>query len=158
MTPPNRTRRLPALGHAFNFRETYDELRVSVQYMWHRMRGRETDVSARRQAVLEGVFGQSRIRLEGKLPTTTEKTVAKEKSSMSVQVDVEETVFINRERQWLGVGDDYAYGLGYHSRRQKERSEGLEEGIQRELEQRGYPRSGTARPNHSDVCMPTDLL
>ena len=80
------------------------------------MRGRETDISARRQAVLEGVVGQSRIRLEGKLPNATkEKSNTTQKNSLSVQVDVEEAVFINRERQWLGVGDDYAYGLGYHS-------------------------------------------
>ena len=41
--PSTSTKRLPALLHAFNFMETYRELRDGTIYMWHRMRGRETD-------------------------------------------------------------------------------------------------------------------
>lgn len=58
-------------------------------------------------------------------------------SEMAVQVQVEERVSVDvgGERQWLGLGDNYGYGLGYARR---EKSDGLEEQIERELQRRGY--------------------
>lgn len=107
--------------------------------MYRRMRGREVDVIARRQAALEGVFGQSRIQIQGGrvAAIVNQKPANKEKDVVTVNVAVEETVHIGEERQWLGVGDDYAYGLGYHTRRPREKSDGLEEQIEQELTSRG---------------------
>lgn len=110
--------------------------------MVRRMRGHEVDVMARRQAVLEGVFGRSRMQVHGSrnASSTNQKPVPGEKEALAINMQVEETVHIGEERQWLGVGDDYAYGLGYHSRREREKSDGLEEQIETELAARGYSR------------------
>lgn len=95
--------------------ETYRELRSGTVYLWHRMRGRETDVMARRQAVLESVFGKSRIEMQGgSFMTSSNEKKRKDKAATDatvVEVAVEQTVRIDRERQWLGVGDEYDYGL-----------------------------------------------
>lgn len=48
-------------------------------------------------------------------------------------IEVEQRVDIDRERQWLGLGDEYGYGLW-----RQEKSEDLEVQIERELERRGY--------------------
>lgn len=144
--------------------ETLRELWNGTAYMWFRMRGRETDVLARRQAVLEGVFGKSRIEIQGGLrvaPSSEKRTQrsALEKNSFTVQVAVEETVHIGEERQWLGIGDDYAYGLAYQSRPLREKSEGLEDQIERELEARGYARrrkSGSISSFFSSLCSALD--
>lgn len=138
--------------HAFNLMETLRELWAGINYMWNRALGRETDVLARRQGVLEGVFGKSRIEIQGgsRVASSSEKRrhrTESEKDSLAVQVAVEETVHIGQERQWLGVGDDYAYGLGYHSRRLRERSDGLEEQIDKELAARGYERRRKCSPH-----------
>lgn len=94
---------------------------------------------ARRQAALEGIFGQSRIQIQGK--RTAEKKPASEgKDALDVRVDTEETMHVGSDRQWLGVGDDHAYSLGREFRRTREKSEGLEESFERELATRGYPR------------------
>ncbi|EPQ55002.1 DUF300-domain-containing protein [Gloeophyllum trabeum ATCC 11539] len=119
--PPERTPRLRSLGHAFDFRETLRELWDGCVYMWYRFRGKETDVLTRRSAVMEDVFGRSRV-----------VWPAPEKG---VRMEVEETVDVGGERQWLGVGDDYGYGLGYIRR---EKSEALEDQIEKELQKRGY--------------------
>ncbi len=144
--PPNRTRRIRALSHAFNFKETVDELWAGLLYMWHRRTGRETDIQARRQAVLEGVFGQSRIQIDGpngkRVPRQSTKDADLEKEPLAVAVSVEETVHVGQERQWLGVGNDYDYGLEWHSRHQQEKSDELAEQIEHELVRRGYPLQG----------------
>lgn len=97
---------------------------------------------ARRQAALENVFGKSRHQIQGSrvAPASNQKTADEEKAALSVRVAVEETMHIGEERQWLGVGDDYAYGLEDHTRRQKEKSDGLGEQIEQELATRGYER------------------
>lgn len=115
-------------------------------YMWYRYQGKETDVLARRQAVLEGVFGRSRIEIQGGARVISDEKrrprTGMENDSLAVRVAVEETVHVEQERQWLGVGDDYAYGLGYYSKRTREKSEGLEEQIEKELmSRRGMFRS-----------------
>jgi hypothetical protein len=105
------------------------------------MRGQEVDVLAKRQAVLEGVFGRSRIQAYGADVLAQDKQRLKtEKDTLTVRMEVEETVHIGEERQWLGIGDDYGYGLGYHSRKCREKSDGLEEQIEKELASRGYTR------------------
>lgn len=137
------TNRLRALMHAFNFMETFRELRAGTVYLWRRMRGQEVDIMARRQAVLEGVFGRTRIEMQGNpivAAIAKSKPADEEKAVLAVNVAVEEMVHVGEERQWLGVGDDYAYGLGYHSRRMREKSDGLEEQIEKELAKRGYSR------------------
>lgn len=142
VTSPGPTKRLRALAHAFNFKETLQELWTGMIYMYRRMRGEEVDMMARRQAVLEGVFGHTRIQVRGLDATAPSKQASAkdEKDVLAVRMDVEETVHIGAERQWLGVGDDYAYGLGYHSRTSREKSDGLQEQIERELTDRGYTR------------------
>lgn len=147
--PPDRTPRLRALVHAMNFKETLREVWAGSVYMARKARGRETDHQARREAALEDVFGRTRFDIKGGL----KEKVAKEKvetsapgtmRDLAVTVDVEETVHVGSERQWLGTGDDYGYGLGYHSRREK--SDGLEAQFERELAARGYPRRRKAFP------------
>ena len=139
---PGPTKRLRALAHAFNFKETVQELWAGMIYMYRRMRGEEVDMMARRQAVLEGVFGHTRVQVHGLDTAAPSKQASAkdEKDMLAVKMDVEETVHIGAERQWLGVGDDYAYGLGYHSRPSREKSDGLQEQIERELTDRGYAR------------------
>ncbi|KIP11275.1 hypothetical protein PHLGIDRAFT_124932 [Phlebiopsis gigantea 11061_1 CR5-6] len=141
-TSPYPTNRWRAFLHAFNFVETLRELRSGTVYMFRRMRGREVDMMARRQAALEGVFGQSRIQIQSSRvgPIVKKKPVMKEKEVLAINVAVEETVHIGEERQWLGIGDNYAYGLGYHTRRAREKSDELGEQINKELVTVGYPR------------------
>lgn len=83
-----------------NFAETFRELWAGMIYMGRRFRGRETDVQARRDAALEGVFGRSRYEIMKKRAAYDEKT----KDSVAVSVDVNEVVHVGEERQWLGVG------------------------------------------------------
>lgn len=128
-SPNNSTRtpRLYSLGHAFDFRETFREIWAGCIYILDRMRGVEprTDVSARRMVVMEAAFGRARLK----------ETRREPEKSFGVTVKQEVIVDIEGETQWLGVGDDYAYGLGYLSRREK--SDGLEDAIEKELQRRG---------------------
>lgn len=126
LPPPTPTPRLRSLGHAFDFRETFRELKAGWIYITDRIRGVEPrpDMGARRVAVMENAFGRGR---REKRNNDTGVVVVMEE----VDVDVD----IGGERQWLGVGDDYAYGLGYASR--KEKSDGLGEAIEKELGKRG---------------------
>ncbi|CDO73322.1 hypothetical protein BN946_scf185008.g84 [Trametes cinnabarina] len=143
------TPRWRSLVHAMSFKETARELWNGLVYMVHRSRGRETDPEARREAVLEDVFGRSRIaiRREASAPVSG-RAVASEKE-LGVTVEVEREVHVNDERQWLGVGDDYIYGIGYQLKPSRERSEGLEEQIEKELTRRGYSlRDVTPSPGH----------
>ncbi|TDL20066.1 DUF300-domain-containing protein [Rickenella mellea] len=131
------TPRLKSLGNAMDFRETFRELWSGCVYIFKRWRGKETDVGARRMAVMEDVFGRSRIRVEARgAGYKTEKGLGGGGKGDGVRVDVESEVVVGSDRQWLGVGDDYAYGLD-HTRR--ERSAGFAEQVQTELEKRGYP-------------------
>ena len=115
--------------------------------------------------MLEDVFGRSRWEIEGKGELSAKEKGekgekgSKEKSGedemrrgrrkersgtgvLSVGVDVEEVIHVGEERQWLGLGDRYTYSIGYAAR--KEKSDGLEEQIEKELEKRGvnYTRRG----------------
>ncbi|KAI0832132.1 DUF300-domain-containing protein [Trametes gibbosa] len=128
-----------SLVHAMSFKETGREIWTGIVYMTRRSRGLETDPQARREAALETVFGRSRIAInrEANMVTSNCPTRASDKDS-SVTVAVKKEVHLNNERQWLGVGDNYVYGLGYQAKPRREKSEGLEEQIDRELARRGY--------------------
>jgi len=123
-----------------DFREIFRELYAGSVYMWHRMRGVETDPLARRIAVLEHVFNTSRAEaLRGRHGGVKEPIFEVDKA-------VEVEVAVDGERQWLGVGDDYGYGLS-----RRERSETLDVKFERELEKRGYGRS-------SEYIAPNNVL
>jgi hypothetical protein len=113
-----------------DFRETFRELYASLVYMWCRMRGVETDPLARRIAVLENVFDKSR--------SEKRRGCSGEAKELVVRVDktIDVTVAVDGEQQWLGVGDDYGYGLS-----RRERSEALVIQFEKELDKRGYGRS-----------------
>lgn len=122
-----------------SFKETGREIWAGLVYMVHRSRGRETDPQARREAALEDVFGRSRIAIHREANISASgKPMRPPEKELSVSVDVEKEVHVNDERQWLGVGDDYIYGLGYQAKPRREKSDGLEEQIDRELAKRGY--------------------
>ena len=140
-----RLTRFRALVHALNFKETFVELWRGCVYMAHHARGRETDRTVRRGAAFESLFGKHRMDLErgdGKGASGKEGK-GDRKGSLSVEMEVEEVMHVGDERQWLGLGDEYAYGIGYHSRRLREKSDGLEDQIDKELTARGYRKRGT---------------
>lgn len=99
----------------------------------------------RRAAHYEEAFGRTRLTYAGqeKNPKGSynlgEKLAAH--PAVIVEVDQEVQIEVGGERQWLGTGDDYGYGLGYLRR---ERSEGLAVQIERELGRRGIG----LRPSH----------
>ncbi|KAF9453990.1 DUF300-domain-containing protein [Macrolepiota fuliginosa MF-IS2] len=142
LPPPKRTARLKSLGHAMDFRETLRELWAGCVYIWHRFRGKEpvSDVGAVRAAHYEGIFGKQR-------PSQLQHdhddggTDLKQPTLPNIRVEIDENteVDIGGEKQWLGTGDDYGYGLKFLRR---ERSEGLEEQIEKELGKRGYTLRG----------------
>lgn len=140
-----RLSRFRALVHALNFKETAVELWRGCVYMAHRARGRETDRTVRRGAVFERLFGKHRwdlTRGDGTGAPAGEKEKDGRQGSLDVGMEVEEVMHVGDERQWLGLGDEYAYGIGYHSRRLREKSDGLEEQIEKELTARGYRQRG----------------
>ncbi|EKM53467.1 uncharacterized protein PHACADRAFT_53168, partial [Phanerochaete carnosa HHB-10118-sp] len=155
------TKRFPSFIHAFNFKETLVELWYGLVYMFRRTRGREVDVMARRQAAHENIFGKSRHQIPGSeiASLTNQRVTDEDKVPLSVHVAVEETVHVNTERQWLGLGDDHAYELGYHSRKQREKSEEFGEQVERELASRGY---GRRQPSDNrakyDLLQPTEPM
>lgn len=106
--------------------------------MFDKMRGKEPspDFSARRAAHYERAFGQSRpSQPENKAVVDAGAKKSKLTPSNDITVNQQVEVDVAGERQWLGLGDDYGYGLGYFRR---ERSEGLSVQIEKELQQRGY--------------------
>jgi hypothetical protein len=126
-----------------DFRETFRELWAGCVYMWHKSRGKPPllDKGAVRAAHYETAFGKQR-------PTQMKRnfvgdrpddcTNLSEPMFPMVQAQVDEHVEFDvvNEKQWLGIGDDYGYGLLKFLR--KERSESLEKQIEKELEKRGY--------------------
>ncbi|KAF9017509.1 DUF300-domain-containing protein [Hymenopellis radicata] len=137
---PKCTPMLRSFLHAMDFRETFREIWQGWKYMWAKMRGREppVDQGVKRLAHYESAFGKSRTNLDGKSAILVTKhtltyveTSEKEFATLpDVHLDVaaEERV----ERQWLGLGDEFVYGL------HREKSDDLEVQIERELERRGY--------------------
>ncbi|KAJ7039115.1 organic solute transporter Ostalpha-domain-containing protein [Mycena alexandri] len=131
--PPTKTPRLRSLANVMDFRETFREIRTGCIYIVDKIRGREPtpDVGARRFAHYESAFGRPR---PSNLPT----------SKMAENGDAEKGLLSNRE-------DVPRLGLPGHSNR-REKSEGLEIQIERELERRGYgshiPGRGHIGPAH----------
>ncbi|KAM6501988.1 Organic solute transporter Ostalpha domain containing protein [Amanita muscaria] len=143
-TPPLSTSRLRSLGHAMDFRETCREIWAGCVYIFDKARGREpsNERQARRAGHYENAFSRPRPPQRSAQAHTREK----ESSSRSpphrarertapVHIEVEREVDIEGERQWLGTGNDYIYGLDFLSR---ERSDSLEVQFERELAKRGY--------------------
>lgn len=138
--PLTMTPRLRSLGHAMDFRETFREIWIGCVYIYDKFRGKEPklDVAVRREAYYEGAFGRSRVcdnRPKGKISTSKGEKGKLTLPTVEIEIDHRIEVDVEGERQWLGLGNDYVYGLEYM---RKERSEGLEEQIQRELGRRGY--------------------
>ncbi|KAG2015794.1 DUF300 domain-containing protein [Coprinopsis cinerea AmutBmut pab1-1] len=141
-SPPNRTPRLRSLGHVLDFRETFREIWIGCIYLFDKMRGREPtpDFGVRRAAHYEEAFGRPRPSVppqkaarKSNAPKKMQKPRPGEPMDITINQQVE--VEVGGERQWLGIGDDYGYGLGYFRR---ERSEGLSAQIEKELQNRGY--------------------
>lgn len=85
--------------------------------------------------MMHDIFGHSRSTNIGR-----DKAIRHAKNSgtiVEVRKEVEVDIDVEGERQWLGLGDNYAYGLGYAGRREK--SDGLGEAIEKELDRRGVP-------------------
>lgn len=130
---PQRTPRMKSLGHAFDFRETWREIRDGWLDMWDRMRKRESryDMSVRRAAHLESALGVTRSHgaEKGRAPRE--------------DLNLGHTELDRAERQWLGIGDNHDYTLSPITR---EKSGDLEYQIERELERRGVePASPSER-------------
>jgi hypothetical protein len=70
--------------------------------MWRRMRRAETDSHARRVAVLENAFDKRRAQVWRECRREVKGRDSKVDNVVGVQID--------RERQWLGLGDDSGYG------------------------------------------------
>jgi len=153
----HRTPRLKSLGHAMNPMETFRELWAGTVYVFRKWRGKETDKQARRVAAHQGVFGHSRLRILSDASVQSESLIRggqekrREKKTTSplrrvesgrldeVLVDVKREVYLGSERQWLGVGDSRDYVLGSVTR---EKSEGFEDAVAKELYRRGYTLRG----------------
>ena len=136
--------------------------------MFDKFRGREPrhDFGARRHAHYEEAFGQTRPSQNtkpigsknGKSPAGNGKTGKddpKASPASEIAINREVEVDVSGERQWLGLGDDYGYGLGYFRR---ERSDALSVQIEKELQMRGIT-SGALRaspiflvPTHQGRC------
>lgn len=153
--PPQPTPRLHSLYHAMDFRETCKELWAGCVYLFDKARGREpsADRSARRAGYYENAFARPRIPQRSS-PRATEKASSsrspapRSKSEKvpfppkaSLYVQVEREVDVDGERQWLGTGDDYIYGLDFMHR---DRNDGLQLEFERELVRRGYAPSRSA--------------
>ncbi|KAG6920013.1 hypothetical protein DXG01_010081 [Tephrocybe rancida] len=147
---PEKTPRLRSLGHAMDFRETFREIWIGWIYIWDKMRGKEPayDVGARRTAHYEEAFGRPRTSAKNNNSGADEISRGKVATLPKVEIEVLEDVDVDieGERQWLGLGDDYGYGLQY-SRREKSDSLGTQ--IEKELEKRGLTTDISQQPNIS---------
>ena len=119
-----------------DFRETFRELYASLVYLWHRTRGVETDPLARRIAVHENAFGKSRPEMRREPPGEVKEVV--------MEVDTTVEVAVDGEKQWLGIGDNYGYGLS-----RRERSEALGIQFEKELEKRGFGRFSECKASYT---------
>ncbi|KAF9049927.1 organic solute transporter Ostalpha-domain-containing protein [Panaeolus papilionaceus] len=142
LLPPSQTPQWRSLGHAMDFRETFREIWVGCVYLIDKARGREPkpDFKVRRTAHYEGAFGRSR---EQRAPVESSHRSHDSQEDInalvfpSVEVHIDQAYEVEGRRQWLGLGPlDHHIGIG-HPRR--DRSEGLQVRIDRELEKLGHP-------------------
>ncbi|GBE80946.1 predicted protein [Sparassis crispa] len=130
-TAPERTPRWRSLVQVLNFKETLRELWAGAVYMAHRFRGHETDVQARREAVLEGVFGKSRYDIRR----------ADQAGKNPIVVAMEETVHVDAEWQWLHAADGQTPPWEARDRWHREKSDPLAEQIKKGLSKTGYSKA-----------------
>ncbi|KAF8973164.1 organic solute transporter Ostalpha-domain-containing protein [Flammula alnicola] len=122
---PSQTPQWRSLGHAMDFRETSERSGSG-------MRGKEPtpDFGVIREAHYEGAFGRQRLlRDRPRSPRQQDRKIRANDSTLPtvhIEVDREVEVEVNGQRQ-----------LGHPER---EKSEGLQEQIERELERLGYPK------------------
>ncbi|KDR75253.1 hypothetical protein GALMADRAFT_542138 [Galerina marginata CBS 339.88] len=135
---PSRTPQWRSLGHAMDFRETFREIWVGCVYMFDKMRGKEPklDFGVIRESHYEGAFGRQRPLPGWFLQTDSKAEIPQEATLPSLEIEVDQQVEIEGQRQWLLMDN--------HDRRghpMRERSESLQEQIDKELERLGYTRS-----------------
>ena len=137
-----------------DFRETFREIWVGWVYLVDKIRGKEPthDAGAKRTAYYERAFGRQRP-LHGKEYTDTNFVKYKERIPHPIKIDIDREVEIMVEgpRQWLGLGRYGRYAWNRTERERSERSIGLEEQIDQELERRGYLRSKSLLTAQLDV-------
>ncbi len=109
-----------------DFRETFRELWAGLVYMWHYMRGTETDPHARRVAMLESAFDKSREQVW--------RERREEEKRRDSQVGKAVEVDVDGERPWLGTGDVDGYS-------RRERDEALGVDVEMELEKGPEPHT-----------------
>ncbi|KAI0960720.1 hypothetical protein AcV7_000024 [Taiwanofungus camphoratus] len=119
-TPPDSTPRWRSLVHAMNFKETLRELWTGIVYIVRRARGRETDAQARREAVMEEVFGRSRIGIYGQAkvgvvdpeePSAIQSASRREKSGLEDEIQ-RELATRGQSRRGTSRG---SIGIGSHA-------------------------------------------
>jgi len=129
-----------------DFRETFREIWIGCVYLFDKMRGKEPkpDFGARRSAHYEVAFGRSRV-LQGQSSLLLHGTKHGDKEAKqsipvlpAVEIEVERDVSVEVEghRQFLGLSRHDLYGV--HPDREK--SDGLEDEINHELQRLGYPK------------------
>lgn len=147
--PPSKTAQWRSLGHALDFRETFREIWIGLVYLVDKVRGKEPthDVGTKRTAHYERAFGRRRP-AHGSEYAKANFVIHKGRTFHPVEVEVNRHVeiMVEGQRQWLGLG---RYGRYVWDRR--ERSAGLEEQIDQELERRGHPIS-TLLAAQLDLC------
>jgi hypothetical protein len=129
-----------ALVHAFDFRETFRELVAGTLYLFHRAHGREpeADKVARRAAILEATLGVERTWHHD---PPRDREAEKNHLRVRVDVDIEEVNECGNERE------ERHRPFLRDPRRQK--SEGLGENIERELQRKGYTMRGAPIVTHT---------
>jgi len=140
-SPPSQTPAWRSLGHAMDFRETFREIWIGTIYLFDKIRGKEPkpDLGIIREGHYESAFGRQRP-IPGRLQRSQQLIApGKEKDDglvfPVVEIEVDQEFEVNGHRQWLSLDK---YDRFNHPKR--DRSEGLQEQIEQELEKRGYPR------------------
>lgn len=125
-----------------DFRETFREIWIGCVYMFDKLRGKEPkpDFGARRIAHYEIAFGRSRVLQGHSLPLRSTKGghegAKHRKSTAGIEIERDVSVELEGHKQFLGLSRYDRYSL--HPDREK--SDGLEDQINRELQQLGYPK------------------
>jgi hypothetical protein len=123
-----------------DFRETFREIWIGTIYLFDKIRGKQPkpDLGIIREGYYESAFGRQRP-LPGRLQRSQLMPHGRGKDDglvfPVVEVEVDQEFEINGHRQWLSLDK---YDRFNHPKR--DRSEGLQEQIEQELEKRGYPR------------------
>ncbi|KAF8895696.1 organic solute transporter Ostalpha-domain-containing protein [Gymnopilus junonius] len=136
---PSKTAQWRSLAHAMDFRETFREIWTGCIYMYDKMRGKEPkpDFSVLRESHYEEAFGRHR-ELPGR-PHWSPRADLKgeelpEATFPTLEIEVDREIEIEGQKQWLLLDEQNRL----HPNR--ERSEGLQEQFDKELERLGYPK------------------